>query len=282
MSTSVTEYSDVEYVFEPHSSTIPNVREYLAALWDRRVFMTALTRADLRTARSRTALGNLWSVLNPLFQASIYYFLYTVLRNSPQTQIFLPILIANFFFFGLSMQAISEGGGSIKRGKGLMLNSTFPRAMLPVTTIYKSLREFIPSACVLAVMFPLVGGKIGAGLFVLPLLFALHVVMNVGIALLVSTYVTLVPDGTNVMNFVSRILFFVTPVIYPVALLPANVKPFVAWQPLYPLFASYQAIFAGTSPSPWLVVQTALWAVALLLVGGRLFMKREREFTMRL
>ena len=42
-------------------------------------------------------------VLNPLFQAAIYYFLYTVLRNSPQSKLFLPILIANFFFFGLSM-----------------------------------------------------------------------------------------------------------------------------------------------------------------------------------
>ena len=105
-------------------------------------------------------------------------------------------------------------------------------------------------------MFPLVGGQFGAGFFLLPLVFALQVVMNVGIALLVSTYVTLVPDGGNVMYFVSRILFFVTPVIYPVALLPPSVKPFIAWQPLFPLFACYQAIFAGRTPSALLVFET--------------------------
>ena len=88
--------------------------------------------------------------------------------------------------------------------------------------MYKSLRSFVPSACVFVVLFPLVGGKIGPGLFLLPLLFALQIVMNVGIALLVSTFVTLVPDGTNVMNYVTRILFFATPVIYPVGLLPAS------------------------------------------------------------
>lgn len=282
MTSNVTEYSNVEYVFEPHSATLPDVREYLAALWERRVFMTELARADLRTARSRTALGNLWSVLNPLFQASIYFFLYTILRNSPKSHEFLPILIADVFLFSLSMQAINEGGSSIKRAKGLMLNSSFPRAMLPITSVYKSLKQFVPAAGVLLVMFPLIGGSFGPGFFILPLVFAVQVVMNVGIALSVSTYVTLVPDGTNVMTFVSRILFFVTPVIYPVALLPANIKPFVAWLPLYPVFASYQAIFAGGTPDPMLILQAALWAVALVVVGGRFFMRREREFTIHL
>jgi len=278
----VSEYSNVEYVFDAHSSTVPEVREYIDSLWDRRVFLVELAKADLRTARSKTALGNIWMVLNPLFQASIYYFLYTVLRNSPQSKLFLPVLIANFFFFGLSTTALSDGGNSIRRGKGLMLNSSFPRAMLPLTTIYKSLREFIPSLFVLLVMFPLVGGNFGAGFFLLPIVFALQVVMNIGIALLVSTYVTLVPDAGNVMSFVSRILFFVTPVIYPIALLPPNIKPFIAWQPLFPLFACYQAIFAGTTPSALYVVETIAWAVALVLVGGRLFMRNERRFTAKI
>ncbi len=75
----VGDYSDVEYVFEPHTKSMPQLRPYLEALFERRRFMAALAKADLRTARSRTALGNIWSVLNPLFQAGIYFFLYSVL-----------------------------------------------------------------------------------------------------------------------------------------------------------------------------------------------------------
>jgi teichoic acid transport system permease protein len=276
------EYSDVEYVFEPHSSTMPNIREYVKALWARRQFMEELARADLRTARARTVLGNLWSVLNPLFQASIYYFLFAVLRSGSSQAEFLPILVANFFFFGLSMAALSEGGSSIRRGKGLMLSSTFPRALLPVTSVYKSLRSFLTSACVLVVIFPLMGGTLGPGVFVLPLLFALQVVMNVGIALLVSTYVVLVPDGNNVVQWVNRLLFFATPVIYPVALLPPVAKAVLQWQPLYPIFAGYQAILGGDTPSPALVILSAIWAGALLVVGARVFLKHEREFALHL
>jgi ABC-type polysaccharide/polyol phosphate export permease len=278
------EYSDVEYVFEPHSSTMPNIREYVKALWARRQFMEALARADLRATRARTMLGNLWSVLNPLFQAGIYYFLFSVLRSGSGSSqaVFLPILVANFFFFGLSMAALSEGGSSIRRGKGLMLSSTFPRALLPVTSVYKSLRSFVPAACVLVVIFPLMGGRAGPGLLVLPLLFALQVVMNVGIALLVSTYVVLVPDGNNVVQWVNRLLFFATPVIYPVALLPAAAKAVLLWQPLFPLFASYQAILGGFTPNPGLVMLSALWAGALLVIGARVFLKHERQFALHL
>ena len=71
-----------------------------------------------------------------------------------------------------------------------MLSSTFPKALLPLTTIYKSLRQFVTLGGVFAVLFLLIGGKFGLGLFVLPLLFVLQVVMNIGIALLVATFVT--------------------------------------------------------------------------------------------
>ena len=276
----MSDYSDVKYVFGPHSNALPNVREYLQALWDRREFMRELASSDLRTQQSGKVLGSLWSVLNPLYQAGIYYFLYAVLRPG-ENQAFLPILIPNFFlFFGLSMAALSDGGSSVKRGRGLMLNSDFPRALLPVTAVYKSLRLFVPAACVLAVIYPLVGGRPGPGFFVLPLLFTIQVVMNVGIALAVSTYEVLVPDGSDIVQWLTRLLFFATPVIYPVALLPPAAKAILQFQPLYPLFASYQAIFGGGSPSPALVVQAAVWAGALLVIGGRAFLRHEREFAL--
>jgi teichoic acid transport system permease protein len=277
------QYSDVEYVFEPHSATLPDLREYVSALWDRRQFMIELARADLRTLRTSTALGNIWSVLDPLFQASIYFFLYAVLRKgSTNSNAFLPVLIADFFLFQLSMAALGDGGASITRARGLMLNSTFPRALLPVTAVYKSIRNFVPSACVLAVLFPLLGGKLGSGLFLLPMLFVIHVVMNVGLALLVSTFVTLVPDGKNVMTYVTRVLLFATPVVYPVALLPSSAKLIIGWQPLFPLFSCYQAVFTGTVPSATLLIESALWAIALLVIGGQLFLRHEREFAMHL
>jgi ABC-type polysaccharide/polyol phosphate export permease len=245
--------------------------------------MMELARADLRSLRTRTALGNIWSVLDPLFQAGIYYFLYAVLRKGASNQAaFLPVLLGGFFLFGLSMAALGEGGDSIKRAKGLLLASTFPRALLPITSVYKSLKNFVPSIFVFAVLFPLVGGKLGTGLFLLPLLFVIQTAMNVGIALLVSTFVTLMPDARNIMNYITRVMFFATPVVYPVSLLPASAKLFIGWQPLFPIFASYQAIFSGGVPSAGYIAESVAWAAFLLVVGARFFLRREREFAMHL
>ena len=79
--TAAREYSDVEYVFEPHSATMPNLREYVAGLWERRTFMVALAQADLRGSRAKTRLGAVWTVLDPLFMAAIYFFLYWIMNK---------------------------------------------------------------------------------------------------------------------------------------------------------------------------------------------------------
>ena len=211
--------------------------------------MQELARSDLRTERSGKVLGNLWSVLNPLFQAGIYYFLYTVLRSRPGQR--LPahpdrqLLLLRPEHVGSRRRRVLA-----QAGQGPDAQLDLPAALLPVTTIYKSLRSFVPAACVLVVLFPLVGGTLGPGLFVLPLLFAIQVVMNVGIALLVSTYVVLVPDGDNVVQWVTRLLFFATPVIYPVALLPPAAKAVLQFQPLYPVFAATRRSSAAASRAP--------------------------------
>ena len=106
--------------------------------------------------------------------------------------------------------------------------------------------------------------------------------MNVGIALLVSTYVTLVPDGANVMTYVTRVLFFATPVMYPVPLLPASAKVLVAWQPLFPLFACYQAIAPAARRAPASSCRRRSGRSACSSSAAYVFLRREREFTIHL
>ncbi|MEZ5179779.1 MAG: hypothetical protein R2746_16295 [Acidimicrobiales bacterium] len=72
-------------------------------------------------------------MIDPLFQAAIYWFLITMIRSSPSqdTTYRLTILISGIFLFTFSSTVVSGGGRSIIRNKGLMLNSTFPRILLP-------------------------------------------------------------------------------------------------------------------------------------------------------
>ena len=119
-----------------------------------------------------------------------------------------------------------------------------------------------------------------AALWVLlvPFLIAVQTVLNLGIALLFSTATAYFKDVSNLLNYVLRFVLFATPVVYPVAILPAGAKAILQWNPLYPLFASYQSIIAGQMPAGGLLVQSVIWALVLVTAGGWVFLRHERSF----
>lgn len=275
------DYSDTVYVFDATRRGAPALRPYLRSLWERRHFMVELARADLRARRSNTILGGLWSVLDPLFQAGIYYMLFTIIQQGNRPTEFLHVLIGGIFLLQLVLGALTDGARSIRGGKYLMLNSAFPRALLPLTTVCRGVMSFGPAVFVYALFHVLLGSPYGWGLALLPVLFVLQVVLMIGIALLVSTIVVFFQDAGNAVQYVGRILFFTTPVIYPVTFLPDDLRAWLAWQPLFALFASYQEILDGGVPDLTLLVQVPLWAIAFLVVGATVFLRHEREFALR-
>ena len=275
-------YSHTEYVFEADRHTSTPLVPYLTALWERRRFMLELARAELRGKQSSTTLGRIWAILDPLFQAAIYYMLFTIIRRGARPTEFLPVLIAGIFLFQLALSAITEGGQSIRRSKNLMLNSTFPRALFPITTVCRGIIRFGPAVPVYAAFNIGLGAPVGLGLLLLPMLFALQVVLMAGLALLVSILVVFFKDAGNAVQYVGRVLFFTTPVIYPLASMPDGIRDVLSWQPFFALFASYQEIFSGGAPGLGLLIQAALWAIGLLIIGTVVFLRHERELAIRL
>lgn len=277
-------YSDVEYVWEPHEARLPPLREYLQDAWDRRYFVVAFAKADLRGPRSRTRLGELWAIVDPLFQAAIYWFLINVLRgnsgqNSTQR---LTILVSGIFLFTFSSQVLGGGGRAIVKNKGLVLNSTFPRILLPATETYKALLDLGPYLAVYAFIHIMLGAPVGPGIFLMPLLLVLQIMISFGLALIFATLTVFISDMSNILDYIWRILFFTTPILYPVSILPPTGAKLLMINPFFALFACYQAVVTGGVPSFSYLAQAMFWAVLLLVAGFRLFVSRERAFALRL
>jgi teichoic acid transport system permease protein len=278
---SIRTYSDVEYVFEPDAKTVQPWREYVREIWERRAFVRELARASLRKNRSNTVLGELWALADPLFQAAIYMFLVTVLRGRGGSEL-LALIVSGVFLFGVTRGGLSSGGRSIIQGKGLMLNSTFPRALLPIAAIYKSLLEFIPAIFVYAVIHVVLGRPFGSGMLMLPFFFLLQVLMTTGFTLLVAALTVYVRDMANLLDYITRILFFTTPVIYPYESLGPLMRNVLSINPFFALFSSYQMILLGGTPTVAMLIQVLFWTIFSLVVGYRVFVSLERSFALRL
>ncbi len=281
------EYSDVVYVFEPNTKALPPVREYLASLWARRRFMVELARAESRGSRSSTVLGELWAVIDPLFQVALYWFLLSIIRQgkgarSGSLSQNLVLMVGGIFLFTLTSTTVTAGGRSILSAKNLMLNSTFPRALLPLSAAYKAVVEFIPTIFIYLLFHIAFGQSFGMGFFVLPLLFVIQMVMAIGLGLMFATFTVFLRDTTNILGYIMRVLFFATPVIYPASAIPDQLKVFLQLNPLLALFTAYQDIILGGAPNPVDVVISGAWATLFIVLGYRLFVANESSFALRL
>lgn len=275
----------VEQVFEPNSRQMPPIREYLAEVWDRRAFAIALAKSDLRGGRSRTIMGELWSVLDPIFQAALYYLLITMIRGTTGEagSHRLIMLVSGIFLFRLTTQIISKAARSIESNKGLMLNSTFPRLLLPLAEVYKAVLDFVPVAVVYVGFHLLMGAGIGPGFLLLPLLFVIQLTIALGLGLVFATLVSFIPDMANLLEYVQRLFFFGSPILWEATELPDSILAVLRFNPLFALYASFQKVIAlGGVPSVGLLLEAAFWALLLIVVGFRLFVSNERTFALRL
>lgn len=263
-------------VFEAGKSVRPELRPYLESLWERRPFMVALAKSEIRGRRSSTLLGSIWGLIDPVFQAAIYLFLFFIIRGGQGKAVgFLPVLLGGMFLFRFTGTAINDGGRSVRNSRDLMLSSNFPRAVLPLSAVYKGVLNFIPSIFVFGVVYVFFGNGLVPSLVFLPVLFAIQTVTNIGIALIMSTATAFVRDMDNALSMITRVLLFATPVIYPISLLPPDLKAILSLNPLYPLFANYQWIIGGTGVDFGLMIQSTFWAIALTGFGAWLFLRYE-------
>ena len=100
-----------------------------------------------------------------------------------------------------------------------------------------------------------------------------------------GTLTVYVRDMSNLLDYILRILMFITPVIYPAAQLqqlPGILNAVLHLNPLFTLFTSYQTVFSGGTPQATDIVQSMMWAMILPVLGFRFFVSRERGFALRL
>lgn len=271
------------HVYEPHRGGLPPVRPYLSELWRRRHFMVGLARADLRAQHFNTVLGQLWLVLNPVLLAFVYFVLVTIVRGGSRGPEFLAHLMLGLFAFRFVSGSIRGGVTAVVGGGRLILNTAFPRMLLPLASVSTALMRFLPTLAVYAVVHAVVGLPVGLHLLWTIPIAALLAIFATGATMLVAAVQVYFRDLKNFLRYFLRIWLYASPVIYFASDVPDRYQPMMSANPLYPPLSSLSdVVIQGGSPSVALLGWGLAWAVASLVVGGLFFMSREREFAIRL
>jgi teichoic acid transport system permease protein len=259
------------------------MRKYLRTFWDRRHFAYELAKANLRSQHYNTALGQLWLVVNPVLLGFVYFILVYIIGGGSRGVVFLAHLMLCLFAFRLVSTSFTQGARSVVRGGRLILNTAFPRTLLPLSSVLTSVGQFLPTLLVYAVLHAIAGLPVGWHLlWVVPLLL-LFVIFASGAAMLAATAQVYFRDFANVLPYFTRIWLYLSPVLYYADEVPDRFRALVAVNPLFPLIATLSDVVnRGESPSAGYMLWGAASAAVTFLVGSLLFISREREFAVRI
>jgi ABC-type polysaccharide/polyol phosphate export permease len=277
------EFTGEWHVYEPHRVGLPPLGSYFRALWNRREFLFELARTNLRAQNFNTTLGQLWLILNPVMLGIVYFTLVYIIRQGGRGPEFLAHLMMSLFAFRLVSTSVGQGARSVVGGGRLLLNTNFPRLILPLESVLVSFMRFLPTVPVFIVVALIVGLPFGPELlWVVPIL-ALFVVFAAGAAMITATAQVYFRDLTNFLPYFTRIWLYTSPILFYAEDVPQRLKPILLLNPMYPMLGALNnVVIEGKSPGALLVALSFCWAFAAILAGTLFFISREREFAIRL
>jgi len=281
------EFTTTHHVYEPHKAGIPPIGPYARELWRRREFATELSRATLRGDNTTTVFGQVWLVLNPLLLAGVYYLLVAILSSKPPGLSFFAKLTAGLFTFYFISGSMQTGAASVVSGGKLLLNTAFPRLLMPFSAVRTAFFRFLPTLPVYF-LFHIMAGRPWRWqtLAAIPFL-AMIVVFSMGLAAFFATLQVYFRDTTSFMPYINRIWLYASPVLWTLDSIPEKFKHFtdllVLLNPLFSLLGGFtEALVDGVVPSPKVWLVAAAWSFGTFAVGALYFMSRERDFAVRI
>jgi teichoic acid transport system permease protein len=270
-------------VFLPYQMGLPPIGPYFRALWTRRRFAFELAQSGQRARHVDSLFGQIWGLLNPILLAFVYWLLITIIRGSSGGFDQLVTLIIGLFAFFYSREAMAAGAGSVVGGGGLLLNSAFPRMLLPLSALVSSMLNHRAQLFVLAILVVTAGFPIGPQLFWLLPLLVIQTAITIGLMLLLAVLTVYFRDTSSLLTYILRIWLYLSPVLYTAADIPERLRPFTHLNPLFDVLAAWQGVLAfGEAPSGSQLAFAAGWGLVTMLLGVLLFLSKEREFAFRL
>jgi ABC-type polysaccharide/polyol phosphate export permease len=248
-----------------------------------------MSRATMRGQLSTTVLGRAWNILNPLFLAGIYYLIVWIFRGGNVEPAYFPHLTAGLFAYYFVSNAISGGAGSVVGAGKMIMNTAFPRILLPLSAVRTALSRFLPTLVVFAIIYAISPLEFSVNQLIAIPWIGFLTVFSFGCAMIVATMQVYFRDTASFLPYFLRIWLYVSPVLFfPEQLTElADKYPWAVFliqiNPLYSLLGGWsEAIVLGQVPEAGLWIGSILWSIAALLLGGFFFISREREFAVRL
>jgi lipopolysaccharide transport system permease protein len=261
---------------ENASSPVSGWRELVA----RRELLWTLTLREIRVRYTQAALGIAWAVLQPLSLMVVFTVFFSFFLRIPSDGVPYPLFayvaLLPWSFFAT---ALSSAIPSLTNNASLVTKVYFPREVLPLASILAATVDFAVAAVAFLGLLCYYRVGVTSNLLFVPAIFALQLTLTLGVALLFSALNVRYRDVRHALPLVIQIWMFVTPIIYPVSVVPERFRFLYLANPMAGIVDSYRKTVLHGVPPDWSALGVgACVAVFLVVFAWRYFRRAARTF----
>ncbi len=197
-----------------------------------------LVGKQLKLKYRGSALGFLWSLLNPLTMVLVYTLVFRYVMRVPVENYAL-FLVAGVIHWEFFSAATSSATGAIIENRELIKKIHFPRIILPCALVVFELIQLTLAFLAFMLIYLVFGGSLWWGHLLYPVALLVQFVFALGISALISAATVFLRDLQHLVQIALRLLFWLTPIIYPLSSVPPSTLRYFELNPM----TSYVVIF---------------------------------------
>jgi lipopolysaccharide transport system permease protein len=254
--------------------------QYLTRLFSYRGLLWTLALGELKARHRQTLLGMFWALAQPVAMMLVFTVVFSVfvrvpVEGTPYALFAYTGLVSWLFFANL----LSTGILSVVANMNLVTKAGFPREVIPLSKVVTIGFDFLVGLALLGILLAVYGIPITWAILAVPAIVVIQVMFATGLVLLGSAAYVLQRDIGSLLPLLLQIWMFLSPVVYPVSLIPDQYRSLYMLNPMATIIEAYRsAILMGTAPSLALMTPALVIASVVLAAGYAYFKTVEPRF----
>ena len=270
----------------PHAPAPVSLTSLVHSLWGNRGLIFQMTRRDVIGRYKGSAMGLLWSFVNPILLLVLYTLVFSVVfkarwgGSEPESRTqFAILLFVGMIVHSLFSEALVRAPTLILSNVSYVKKIVFPLEILPVISMGASVFHAMVSVLVLAGALVLMNGYLPWTAVFLPLILMPLIVLSLGLAWALASLGVFLRDVAQPIGLAMTVLLFASPVFYPVSALPEYVQPWLMLNPLtFIIEQSRSVLVFGEPPHVRGLILYFLVSIAIAWLGYAWFQKTRKGF----
>lgn len=258
------------------------VKVQLASFNRYKYLLRFLVKRDFVARYRKSVLGVLWSLLNPMLTMLIMTIIFSYLFKN-QIANFPVYMLSGQIIFSFFSESTTQAMNSVIAGEGIIKKVYVPKYIFPLSKVLSSLVNLAFSLLAFLIVFIITRAPFHWSMLLLPIPIIYTFVFALGISMLMSSMAVFFRDLTYLYTIFLTLLMYLTPLFYPVEILPAWLQPIIGINPMYQFINYFRSLaIYGTIPGLWTNIVCIGFAFAALCCGVYAFMSQQDKYILYL